>query len=442
MSKRTTTLLPLACAALVACTPDVEPLEPIVIGVLNPTTGQLGSLGPGWEDASRLAAEQVNAAGGLFDGRRLELRFYDTATNPNRAVEAVHNAMSDGAVALVGPASSGEAAETLDVVAGYQVPQISCCATSPGLTEEGGWFFRTTPNDLLQAKAVAYLAGEGWSETVTREPCAEAALVYRDDSYGSGLAEVFRAEYVDRPIAGTNLNGKLVADVAYEADPADVEAMGQSAADEVMEELRANHHPGVEQLCVLLISFAPDGAAIINPLDSALNQADDLGTLEHAYLATDGLYDDAFASLARGAATNMLGTAPTHADNLSYAKFTNAYRARFGVDPGNLTSNMYDAVVLLSLALTKGGSAEGADIREALFDVSRGGRLFEGAFFGEMAEALLSGEDIDYEGPTGPLDFDERGDVIGDFTLWQPVNEANNWTIRERAFLPATLFAE
>lgn len=440
--------LPIVAVALtsvsLACAPELVPLEPVRLGILNPTTGQLGSLGPSWEDASRLAAEQINSAGGLFDGRPLELTFYDTATLPNRAAEAARQALDDGAVALVGPASSGEAEATTSVVAGYEVPQVSCCATSPSLSADDDWFFRTTPNDLLQAQAVAYVAAEGFTGTINRAPCVEAAVVYRDDSYGTDLANVFIEEFEGRPIAGTNgETGRIVANVSYPSDTPD----GAAVAADFMQQFEQGHVATVENVCVLLVSFAPDGDTVISALDPALTTAssDAAAPFTYGYLATDGLYDDAFATGAAGVSTKVIGTAPTHADNKAYDTFANAFRARFGTPPGNLTSNMYDAVMLLGLAITKSRSTEGADIRDALFEVSRDGRRFvtdtTGAFFGEMAEALLSGEDIDYVGPSGELDFDPHGDVIGDFTLWEPTPEGNSYTIKEKDFLPSSTFA-
>lgn len=422
------------------CSPSYEPIEPVKIGVLNPLSGELGSLGPSWEDASRLAAEQVNAAGGLFDGRPLELLFYDTETLPSTARAVAQEAIADGAVAIVGPASSGESAETVGAVT---VPQISCCATSPSLTQTDDWFFRTTPNDFLQGKAIAHLAAEG-RPAVQVAPCAEAAVVYRDDSYGTGLAEAFLDAYEGRSISGTAQTGTKIADVIYPSNAPDPEGMAATAVSDFMSQFEAAHDVANDSVCVLLVSFPPDGAALIQALQGALGNYKDANqqTLDVQFFGTDGLYDNAFTVLARASTLGVVGTAPTHAENDAYSKFRIAYHARFGVYPGNLTSNQYDAVMLLALAITRSGDTRPEAIREGLFDVSKGGRRFEGEFFGVMAEALLSGEDIDYVGPSGELDFDEAGDVVGDYTLWTPTTDnQGGYTIVESDFLPATEFA-
>ena len=82
-------VLPWVAAICLACPKEYELIEPVRVAVLNPRSGELGSLGPSWENAARLAAEQVNSSGGLFDGRPLELVFYDTESSPATARNVV-----------------------------------------------------------------------------------------------------------------------------------------------------------------------------------------------------------------------------------------------------------------------------------------------------------------------------------------------------------------
>src|SRR4051812_46863222 len=88
--------------------PDT-PIEPIKVGVLNPISGALSSLGADWQDAALLAQEDVNAGGGVFDGRPLELVFADSATDAATAVAVAKDLVEkQHVVGLVGPATSGE----------------------------------------------------------------------------------------------------------------------------------------------------------------------------------------------------------------------------------------------------------------------------------------------------------------------------------------------
>ena len=431
-------VLPWVIAMCLACPKEYELIEPVRVAVLNPRSGELGSLGPSWENAARLAAEQVNSSGGLFDGRPLELVFYDTESSPTTARNVVQQGIAEGAVAVVGPASSDESLRTKEVV---QVPQISCCATSPELSEENDWFFRTTPNDFSQGKALAYLARNGRSD-VSLSPCVEAAVVYRDDVYGQGLKQAFGDAYEGQSIAGSSQSGRIIADVPYDVGNVDANASAATAADLFRTAFDENHESRFRDVCIVLIGYPLDGAAVVSRLQAELSSINTVqNVVEAQFLGADGLYDSAFARVAGSDSAGMVGTAPVHAENDAYEKFRIAFHARFGSYPGNLTSNMYDAVMLMALAITQARDTGPESIRNALFDVSKTGRRFDGEFFGTMAEAILNGEDIDYVGPSGELDFDAAGDVVGDYTLWQPqLAEGGVYTIAETGYLPALEF--
>jgi branched-chain amino acid transport system substrate-binding protein len=62
----------------------------------------------------------------------------------------------------------------------------------------------------------------------------------------------------------------------------------------------------------------------------------------------------------------------------------------------------------MALAAIAGGSTEGSVIRDNLQAVSRDGTKCDS--FQACAELLAAGEDIDYEGRSGPITFDENGD--------------------------------
>src|SRR5262249_24906204 len=121
-------LLVVVVAVAVGCParPDTA-IEPIKVGVLNPLSGALSSLGPDWQGAVVLAQEDVNAGGGVFDGRPLELVFADSQTDADAAVTAAQHLVDEGVVGLVGPATSGESTDVLaQVAATKQIPMISC----------------------------------------------------------------------------------------------------------------------------------------------------------------------------------------------------------------------------------------------------------------------------------------------------------------------------
>ena len=79
--------------------------ETVKLGALIPVTGGLQSYGEGSLQGLRLAVEQINNAGGVLDGRQIELIVGDTQTSPQPAVEAAQRLVSvEGLLAPSAPA--------------------------------------------------------------------------------------------------------------------------------------------------------------------------------------------------------------------------------------------------------------------------------------------------------------------------------------------------
>jgi ABC-type branched-subunit amino acid transport system substrate-binding protein len=432
----------LACAALAlsstACGPERPiALEPVKIGTIGSTSGSLATFGEALQDAIVLANESVNAAGGVFDGRPLELIIVDSASDPTTAAAKATELIDQGVVAIVGPETSGQSLAVLDVARAAEVPMVSCCATSTELSAQNpassGFFFRTAPSDALQGKALAFVANNGVSRAGLAFPtCEQAAFFSRGDSYGNGFQAVFEANY----------EGTVVARGAFpNADPnaGDIETAATTFAQVIID----NADPA-EQLCVAFITFGFEGARLMSLLEGRLAGSG----LNYHYLTGDGAQESAFLEEVKNAPSSararLLGTVPFHAENAAYDEFSVAFEARHGTAPAAYCAQAFDAMFVTALAVSKARSTVGVDVRNALFSVSGrgGGQRFEnGNFFGEIAGHLLDGDDVDYVGPSGELTFDAVGDVQGDYVLWQ-IGEVEGGTLTfvEKAPLPVSEF--
>ena len=79
----------------------------------------------------------------------------------------------------------------------------------------------------------------------------------------------------------------------------------------------------------------------------------------------------------------------------------------------------FDAVILIALAAAAGGSSDSASIAENLQAVSKGGTKYTFENLSEAVAAAAAGEDIDYEGASGPIDFDDAGDpTSANYSIW------------------------
>jgi ABC-type branched-subunit amino acid transport system substrate-binding protein len=168
-------------------TPGVPPsssrpakVPALKFGALLPHTGSLGFLGPPIFAGGRLAVQEINEAGGVL-GQPVEWIDGDDGTNPQTAAATADRFIASGVQVMIGAAASGISAAVLPKVVAAGRIMISPSATSDSLSqvEDKGLFFRTSPPDKLQGKALA--------DVLMRDGAARVAIVARDDPYGSGL---------------------------------------------------------------------------------------------------------------------------------------------------------------------------------------------------------------------------------------------------------------
>ncbi|MEM9713512.1 MAG: ABC transporter substrate-binding protein, partial [Actinomycetota bacterium] len=157
----------------------------LTIGTILPVTGDLAFLGPPEVAGAELAAQDINAAGGVL-GQELVLIQGDSGdTTTDIANQEVDRLLAAGADAIMGAASSAVSKTVIDKITGAGVIQFSPANTSPDFTtyDDGGLYFRTAPSDLLQGRVLA--------NTVLDDGNATAAVLFRQESYGQGLADSF-----------------------------------------------------------------------------------------------------------------------------------------------------------------------------------------------------------------------------------------------------------
>ena len=108
----------------------------------------------------------------------------------------------------------------------------------------------------------------------------------------------------------------------------------------------------------------------------------------------------------------MLGTAPGTFSGDAPNAFDKLYKAAPGPPRNLFDAPTFDDVILCYLAAVAAGSTDGAEMAEAIVDVTGpGGSKYTFEQLPQAIEALENGEDIDYEGASGPIDWDENGDL-------------------------------
>ncbi len=262
---------------------------------------------------------------------------------------------------------------------------ISPASTADQLTDldDDGLFSRTAPPDALQGKALAdridRVIGGLEGKTIN--------IGARNDLYGTGFEASLTEELEGR---GATVGESVIYDPeqpSYNSEATQITAGNPDA--------------------FVIIDF-PETFAKVGP---ALVRTGNWDPKKSFF--TDGLAStDLVATVGQEVIEGMVGSAPGTLEGSSLDAFDKLYTQAPGPPRNLFDSTTFDNVVLCYLASVAAGSTEGTDIAEAIVDVTGpGGTKYSWQQLPQAIEALQSGEDIDYEGASGPIDWDENGDL-------------------------------
>jgi ABC-type branched-subunit amino acid transport system substrate-binding protein len=388
-----------------------------------------------------LAVREILDVSGLNDGRGIGIVICDDGGEGNGLtgqarqdrIQGVTDYLAGtlGAPFIVGPTTSTDALDTINYVLarGYPTMLISPSATSPALTAEPdrlnpaepyGLFWRTAPSDQLQGVVLAqdvvgaYPNDPGPPPTVNR-----VAVVYLNDAYGEGLANVFQEQWLAGgnsaqlfPFADSeSINwGTIANDVAVFAP----EAVMMVALD-------ADH----------AVAFIAEMAARPSLATAPLYLTD--GSKDAVKLLSAELPAEVQAIVY----SNVFGTAPAGPDPMSaeFNLFKANYEGAFAEDPTGFAfvANAYDAAYVGAAGLVwaaQGGLGyDGRQLAEGMTRLIAGTAVPVGkTTWSAMKSGLTTGDkQIDFVGISGNLDFDPAiGEAGAPIEVWQPTNLAAN----------------
>ncbi|HUG83185.1 MAG TPA: ABC transporter substrate-binding protein [Euzebya sp.] len=343
-----------------------------------PETGQLAFLGPPIISGFQLAVEEINEAGGV-NGVPVEQDGGDEGDGDGTiANQTVDRLLAADVDIIMGAAASGISLTIIDKITGAGVVQCSPSNTSPTFTnyDDGGLYFRAAPTDALQGPVLA--------EQIVAAGGTNVAVLARADDYGQGLLDATDASLQE---AGATVAIATTYDPMAQSFDAEVQQVVDSGAD-----------------AVALISF-DEGARIlqtmiergVGPADIVVFGADGIASEN-----TPGLVDPNDPAILAG----MRTTSPTPASDEDF----NAALSEFSPDLDDtlFAAEGYDCAIAAALAAHAGGENTSQAIADNLVAVTGGGTKCTS--YAECLELLDAGEDIDYDGPSGPMDFTDAGE--------------------------------
>jgi len=339
----------------------------VKIGHVGPTSGSIAHLGKDNEMGARMAIDELNAKGVTIGGKKakFELLAEDDAADPKQGTAAAQKLVDAKVNGVVGHLNSGTTIPASKIYSDAGIPQISPSATNPKYTQQGyKTAFRVVANDgqlggTLGRYAVDQLHGK--------------AIAVIDDrtAYGQGVADEF--------IKGVeSKKGKVVGREFTNDKATDFTA--------ILTSLKAKNPD---------IVFFGGMDAVAGPM---LRQIKQLG-MNVKLMGGDGVCTGELPKLAAGAMGDgqvvcAEAGGVEGAQKAGMDKFKVDFKKKFGVDVQLYAPYVYDAVNVLVASMQKAGSADPAKYLPVLAK-------------------------IDYNGVTGHIAFDPKGDIKnGALTLY------------------------
>jgi branched-chain amino acid transport system substrate-binding protein len=356
----------------------------IRIGAIVDLSGPLSQFGPDWLKAGEMAAKEINSLGGLFD-QQIKLYVEDGKTDVEEGVKAAKKLIPiNKVIAIYGP-TSDIVVGIMDFCADNKVPVISGVSGSSRLDKIGGKYqYRTCPSDSYEGVADAAFA---YDELGLKN----VSLITADEEGTLSVSGAFKETY-------EKLGGKILKDVLISPGQATYMSSIQLAFEPKPEGLLLSANMDVAATVIKEWLRAGYGGKIMCGSDIGPGKFVDLVGKKNV----EGVYYTTIAS---------------DPNTVSYKSFDMKWKALTGSEPGYGVPNCYDAMVLYGLAIQAAGKATGEGIAENMRKVANppGIKVYS---FAEGKEQLLLGNDIDYEGASGPCDFDEYGNVAGGFSKY------------------------
>jgi ABC-type branched-subunit amino acid transport system substrate-binding protein len=353
---------------------------PIKVGVIGPMSGFESFIGPDILKGVQVAVDQINASGGIL-GRQVQIVTADTAGDAVDAVPALQKLINVDQVNLIIGPSSLEAKAVLPILQQSKIPDIIVGGTSQLDNLVSKYVWRSSPSDNLLGVSMAYYA--------SKKGYTKAALVFGSNE----SAQTLKAPVVD---AFKRHGGTIVADINLVPD--------QSSYRSEIEQLYAANPQVV---------FTQVDAQTSATLFSGIKELKGLGL---AFIGTDVTASSDFIkaitpSVAQRVLTSLEGTST---GGQATSEFTQLYKARFNTTPVELANYGYDGMNILALAVDSAGSLDGNAVSAKMKTVANppGTTVYD---YKTAYTALKKGTKVNYDGASGPMDFNDHNNVTGGF---------------------------
>ncbi len=320
--------------------------EPIKIGVSGPFTGGSSSMGVSMRDGVRLAADEINKAGGVL-GRQIQLVERDDEAKNERGVQIAQELINKEKVAAtVGYINTGVALASQRFYQDAKIPVMNNVATGSIVTKQfesqpDNYIFRNAAHDSIQAPMIV-------EEAVAKRGFKKVAILADSTNYGQlGRADLEAA-----------LKLKGIAPVA-------VEKFNIKDVDMTAQLLKAKE-AGAE--AILTYGIGPELAQIANGMTKLGWKVPMIGSWT---LSMANYIDNAGPGGEGARMPQTFIQEPTTPKRqsfiINYLKTFNPKNSR--IESPVSAAQGYDSIYLLAAAIKQAGVTDGPKIKAALEDL-------------------------------------------------------------------------
>lgn len=355
----------------------------------------------------KLAAEEINKSGGLSINnveREIQLIFKNSAGTSEDGLKIINELIDENVDIIIGPTSSEVAVDMAAKCIEKNILMMTYSASVPAIStlEDKDLIWRTCPSDEFSGKVMAKFT----ADTLQKRT---AAILYRDDTFGQGMMEVIKSNYEAH-------NGIIVATAAFPTEGVDLNKYDFSGS--------LNLLLAREPQIIFTIIFEPESGKITRDLWSSIlyQQYNEKPNL---FLTEGGFLKELTTNGQPEVIETILGISSSITNTPNYTTFKNNYYNSFGFNPLTYAEHAYDALYSIAYAIQRGQSINPLVIKQYLRLVTGGISSPDNAVIINVnefsrAKVLLQSEiEINYEGASGSLSFDQNGDPDSKFVIWK-----------------------
>jgi branched-chain amino acid transport system substrate-binding protein len=377
-----------AVAAVSGCSGTAgDSSDPIAVGGLLPLSGGGAVYGPDIETALRVAVDEINQQPPM--GRAFDLHIADDQTDPDAGTRAAQKLIGVNRVsAILGMWSS---AVTLAVA-----PMAIQSGVVVGTASGAGDVTKLDDHDLVwRFYPPGGYTGEAIAQAVRAQGWHKAVAMSRNDPSGLTIIGSFRKSFEAN-------GGQIVDSITYPPNQSSYTGEVRKAIDTKAD-------------VIVNVGYTPELSAMLK--DAA--NTPDKGTWLSVGWSVNG---DLFKAVGNVAADGIYSVdAAPNVGGGAYRHLTEAFQRKTGKEllPSNtFVFSAYDSAVVAALAMIACTCTKGKALTDAIRNVS-GGPGEEVDTYAAGVAALAKGADINYQGASSDLEFDDKGDQLSDYGIYQ-----------------------